>query len=128
MKVCAHSEGPELVKTCTNHTNEDLEDEDENNLLVCLHLKLRELSASLALISHDPGVVSRVYNNTVHPFSILQGCASKHKVVVVKRKWLICERIIIALVQSTLELVKLVIRCFALDKPAKCSSIIWSVY
>ena len=105
MEVCAHSQGPELVETCTDHANEDLEDKDENDLLVCLHLKLRELGAGLALISHDPGVVSRIHNNTVNPLSILQGCTSKHQVVVVKRVWLICERIFLALVQSPLKLV-----------------------
>jgi len=118
MEVCSHSQGPELVETCADHTNEDLEDENENDLLVCLHLKLRELGTGLALIPHDPGVVSRVHNNTVHPFSILQGCTSKHQVVMIKRVWLICERIFFTLVQGTLELVKLVIRCLALDKTA----------
>ena len=105
MEVCAHSQGPELVETCTDHTNEDLEDKDENDLLVCLHFKLRELGAGLALIPHDPGVVSRVHNNTVYPFSILQGCSSKHQVIVVKRVRLICKRVFFTLVQSPLKLV-----------------------
>ena len=105
MEVCAHSQGPELVETSTDHANEDLEDKDENDLLVCLHLKLREFGTGLTLIPHDPGVVSRVHYNTIYPFSILQGCTSKHQVVVVKRVWLICERIFLALVQSPLKLV-----------------------
>lgn len=110
MQVCANTQSPQLIETCSNKADEDLEDEHKNDLLVGLHLELREFSAGLALISHDSRIMPGIHHYTVYPLSVLQGGASQHQMIVIKRKGIIGKRVFITKVQSALKLVQLVIR------------------
>ena len=80
----ADTKGPHLVETGADHADKDLEDEDENYLLVGLHLQLRELSPCLALVAHYPSVMAAVHHQPIDPFRVLQGSASQQQIVMVQ--------------------------------------------